>query len=162
MQIVYKKISELKPAEYNPRQLTEDEHQQITASIKEFGLIDPIIVNCHCDRENIIVGGHARVRIAKEMGMDSVPCVLVALNLEDERRCNLRLNRNVGSWDWDLLSSNFSIEELTAVGFTEAELELGTESDDHTSDHEAEPEKQNVVCPECGHKFEVFTIKKSK
>ena len=45
MKIVKKKLSDLKPAEYNPRRMTEKQKQDIRNSLTEFGLVDPIIVN---------------------------------------------------------------------------------------------------------------------
>ena len=55
LKIEYVDIDELIPAEYNPRKLTEEDRQAIRASIKRFGLVDPIIVNKNKDRKNIIL-----------------------------------------------------------------------------------------------------------
>ena len=92
MQIVDKNINDLIFAEYNPRQLEKDEYKQLKDSITRFGLVDPIIVNKNEDRKNIIVGGHQRVRIAKDMKIKEVPCVEVDLTLDKERELNIRLN----------------------------------------------------------------------
>lgn len=51
-------ITKLSPSEYNPRRMTEEQEMHLTESIIKFGLIDPIIVNNHKGRENIIIGGH--------------------------------------------------------------------------------------------------------
>jgi len=59
MKIVNKKIADLIPAEYNPRQLSSDQREQISASLKRFGFVDPVIVNSHPDRKDIIIGGHS-------------------------------------------------------------------------------------------------------
>ena len=66
MNITYYKPSELIAAEYNPRQLTKEQHKDLTDSIKRFGLVDPLIVNTHKERKNILVGGHQRLKIAQE------------------------------------------------------------------------------------------------
>jgi len=47
MKIVNRKISELIPAEYNPRSLSKKQFKDIEASLKEFGMAEPIIVNKH-------------------------------------------------------------------------------------------------------------------
>lgn len=124
MKIEQVKINDLKPAEYNPRQLTEDQHKHLTESIKKFGLVDPIIVNNHKDRKNIVIGGHQRLKIAQELGFDTVPVVYLDLDPEREKELNLRLNRNLGQWDFDTLANNFEVDYLLNLGFTESELGL--------------------------------------
>ena len=122
MQIVPRNVEELISAEYNPRQMTSDQHKSLTDSIKRFGLVDPILVNIHPDRKNIIVGGHQRVTIAKELGIKSIPTVEVELTPDKERELNIRLNRNSGEWDWDALANNFDTKELSEWGFTDNQL----------------------------------------
>ena len=50
MRVKQRKIGDLIPAEYNPRQLTEPQYEQIKASLQRFGVVDPIIVNAHPKR----------------------------------------------------------------------------------------------------------------
>ena len=130
--IVQKKIADLIPAEYNPRQLTEKQFEDISASIKRFGFVDPVLVNTHPDRKNIIIGGHMRTRVAKELGYKQVPCVELYLTLEKEKELNIRLNKNTGSFDFDALADHFEIEDLTDWGF--AEYEFGVEYNDEQED----------------------------
>ena len=120
--IQYVDIDSLIPAEYNPRNTTEEEKQAIRASIKRFGIVDPIIVNRHPDRLNIIVGGHQRVKEAKTLGYKKVPCVFVELTLDLERELNVRLNKNTGHFDEGMLSVHFTREFLKEVGFKDKEL----------------------------------------
>ena len=122
MEIVKKTIDSLVFAEYNPRQLTDEQYQQLKDSITRFGLVDPIIVNQHKDRKNIIVGGHQRTRVAKKLGIEEVPCVFVNLPYEKERELNVRLNKNTGGWDYDILADMFDLDELIDWGFKEEEL----------------------------------------
>ena len=122
MQIVEKNINELIFAEYNPRQLLKKEYKQLKDSMTAFGLVDPIIINKHNDRKNVIIGGHQRVKIAKELKIKDVPCVEVALELERERELNIRLNKNSGSWDYDVLANMFDVDELVEWGFEEKEF----------------------------------------
>ena len=59
MELVKRQLSDLKPAEYNPRKALkpgDPEYQRIAASIEEFGYVDPIIINA----DNTIIGGHQR------------------------------------------------------------------------------------------------------
>ena len=121
MQIVYKSIGELKPSEYNPRKMTEKEAHDLEESIKRFGFAEPIVVNSHPERNNVIVGGHQRFFIAQKLGIGELPCVLVNLPLDKERELNLRLNKNNGSWDYAVLA-NFDMPMLLDVGFTELDV----------------------------------------
>ena len=122
MDIINHKINDLISAEYNPRELTKEQHQHLTDSIKRFGIVDPIIINKNEDRKNIIVGGHQRVRVAREIHLDSVPCVELDLTLEQEKELNIRLNKNGGTFDFDLLANNFELELLKDIGFKDIEL----------------------------------------
>lgn len=63
MKIQEVKIKDLIAAEYNPRRLTKDQCSQLKDSLTRFGMVDPIIVNNHAERNNIIVGGHQRVKV---------------------------------------------------------------------------------------------------
>lgn len=122
MKIKFVKISELIPADYNPRQASQKEVDDIKQSLEKFGFVDPILINSHPSRENVIIGGHLRCKVWAEMGNETVPTVIVNLPPEDERELNIRLNKNTGSWDYELLLSEFNTEELTAWGFDDKEL----------------------------------------
>lgn len=124
MTVEYYKPNQLIMAEYNPRQLTKDQHSQLKDSIKRFGLVDPLIVNKNKERKNILVGGHQRLRIAKELGINKIPCVEVNLNIDQEKELNIRLNKNVGEWDYDSLANYFDVGELMDWGFTDDELQF--------------------------------------
>jgi DNA modification methylase len=124
LKTVYHPVESLIFAEYNPRQLTKDQYKSLRDSMERFGLVDPVIINKHPDRENIVIGGHQRLRIAKDMGIEKVPCVELSLDLNQEKELNVRLNRNVGEWDYDALANYFDVGELTEWGFTEDELQF--------------------------------------
>lgn len=121
MEIINVKTNDLRGAEYNPRAMTDLEASDLRESLNNFGLVEPIIVNKNPERMNVIVGGHQRYFILKQMGEETVPVVYVDLNLEAERELNLRLNKNSGHWDWSMLA-NFEEEMLKKVGFLEDEL----------------------------------------
>jgi len=122
--ITYYNADDLVMAEYNPRQLTKDQYTQLKDSINRFGLVDPLIVNKNKDRKNILVGGHQRLRIAKEIGLESIPCVEIDLSYDQEKELNIRLNKNVGEWDYDALANHFDVGELTEWGFSNDELQF--------------------------------------
>ncbi len=119
----YVPTSELHPASYNPRRQNEEATAQLKESVRRFGLVDPIVVNAAPNRKNIIIGGHFRWKVAKEMGIKEVPVVYIRIpDIEKERELNLRLNRNLGEWDWNLLAK-FDEEFLSGVGFSSEDLD---------------------------------------
>tara|TARA_Y100000401_G_C8317559_1_gene223404 strand:- start:176 stop:1411 length:1236 start_codon:yes stop_codon:yes gene_type:complete len=146
--ITQKQIDDLIFAEYNPRQLSDEQYKQLKDSISRFGLVDPIIVNKNKDRKGIIIGGHQRVKVAKTMGIDKVPCVEIDLTYDKERELNVRLNKNTGSWDFDVLANTFDIDELLDWGFDEKELQLDIfeEEKDGLIDDDAIPDDVESVC----------------
>ena len=113
MIIEKKKLSELKPAPYNPRQSTAKQEKHLKASLEKFGVVEPIIYN---KQTGYIVGGHFRVRELTKLGYKEVECVIVDLNEEDERELNIRLNANTGEWDWDSLANEWDAENLEDWG----------------------------------------------
>jgi DNA modification methylase len=123
LQIVQLKIQDLQAASYNPRKFGDEATAQLRESIERFGMIDPIIVNGAPGRKNIVIGGHFRLKIAKDLGLTEVPVVYV--NIPDEakeKELNLRLNRNLGEWDYSLLAS-FDESLLAEVGFSSEEMD---------------------------------------
>jgi len=117
-------ISKLKSALYNPRKWSEEATGQLTESIQRFGLVDPILVNGAEGRDNIVIGGHFRLKVAKDLGYKEVPVVYLDISDEaKERELNLRLNRNLGDWDFDLLAK-FDQSLLSDVGFESKEIDI--------------------------------------
>jgi len=104
--------------------MTADQVAALTDSLQRFGFVDPIIINSNKDRKNIIIGGHQRIRIARELGIKDIPCVEFDLTAEKERELNIRLNKNTGEWDWDALANYFDVGELTEWGFADDELQF--------------------------------------
>jgi DNA modification methylase len=116
-------IHELKPTEYNPRVWSEQATADLKESISRFGLVDPILVNNAPGRENIVVGGHFRLKIAEDLGLTEVPVVYINIpEAEREKELVIRLNKNVGEWDWNLLAE-FDEKLLTDIGFSSEELD---------------------------------------
>jgi len=115
-----KKTKDLIPADYNPRSLTEKERKDLEKSIKKFGAVEPVVIN----KDGTIIGGHQRVKIYADLGIDEIDVVVPEKQLtkKQEKELNLRLNRNTGHWDYDVLFNEFEVGELLEVGFDEDEL----------------------------------------
>lgn len=130
IKIEYVPIGFLRFAEYNPRKATTKQSEDLEKGIKEFGFVDPVIVNSAPNRKNIIIGGHFRVRIAKKLDMESVPVVYVNIpDIQKEKELNIRLNKNTGEFDWDLLAANFDNKDLFDWGFVPGDLGMDTEEE---------------------------------
>lgn len=139
-------VMALQSALYNPRKWSTEAISNLTQSIKHFGLVDPIIVNSSPNRKNIVIGGHFRLKIAKELKYKTVPVVYV--NIPDENRekeLNLRLNKNTGDWDFKLLA-DFDQSILAGIGFSSEELDdiFGLDETPEEFDLEKELKKLNI------------------
>lgn len=125
MQVQLIPIEQLNMAEYNPRIMPAAEMEALKKSLKLHGFVQPVVINSNPDRKNIVIGGHQRIRAAKELCIESVPCVFVEKTEEEEKILNLALNRIDGQWDekklgeliYDLRGSDI----FSASGFTETE-----------------------------------------
>jgi len=116
-------INDLIPAKYNPRSWSEKASKDLKESIKKFGFTIPILVNSAPNRKNIVIGGNFRLKTAKELGMKTVPVVYInILDLKKEQELNIRLNKNAGEFDWNLLTQ-FDEEFLSMAGFSSEELD---------------------------------------
>ena len=115
---------DLKPANYNPRQISATDYDALKDSISKFGMAEPIVGNSNPDREGIVIGGHQRLRACMDLGIKEVPCFLVNLEEKDERELNIRLNRNHGEFDFDALANHFDAGDLLDWGMSARELEL--------------------------------------
>ena len=129
-----RKLSDLIKNGYNPRSLSENEKRDLEKSIKEFGTVVPVVINIG-SRANIIIGGEQRVKVYADLGIDSIECMVPSreLTLEEEKELNLRLNKNTGSWNEELLKE-FDMSLLLDVGFGDEELQNLFDDVDMTED----------------------------
>jgi len=122
MKVVEKNVADIIPANYNPREITKKQFAEIKESVDKFGLVDPLIVNIHTNRKNILVGGHQRLQVIIDMGLKTAPCVEVNLDEKQEKELNIRLNKNQGQWNFDNLANFFDVDNLVDWGFDSKEL----------------------------------------
>lgn len=113
-------ISDLKPAQYNPRKISDEELAKLTRGIKEFGIVQPILIN----KDSTIIGGHQRVKAAEAAGLKSVPCFRLDVSLDKEKALNIALNKISGQWDQMLLDDLLlGMDSVELTGFDSGELE---------------------------------------
>ena len=124
------KITDIKPADYNPRKISGKDYDNLMNSIREFGLVDPIIINLN---DNTVIGGHQRYDVLMDMYMlGDIDNELSVLKMGDigwvflddqlkvknedyERALNIALNKISGDWDIEKLA--FVLDELDEDGF---------------------------------------------
>jgi len=143
--ITLSNISDLSPADYNPRTWDDAALERLCESIRKFGFVDPVIANGAAKRRGIVIGGHMRLEAARCLGLTTIPVVYLDIpDLEREKELNLRLNRNTGEWDFEKLKV-FEMELLLDVGFGDADLshiwDDALETEDDQFDEDAELEK---------------------
>ena len=129
MKIKERKILDLKPAEYNPRQLTDKQYKQLKKSLKTFGCVEPVVINSNPMRKDVIIGGHQRCKVWADLGNDSIPTVEVELDEAQEMELNVRLNKNTGEFDMDSLSNFFDMDMLKEWGFEDYEFGMSLDDD---------------------------------
>ena len=101
IQIEQLPIGELRPDPGNPRRISDQELETLTRSIREFGLIDPIIAR---KEDKTVIGGHQRLLAARKLGYKTVPVVFADLTVEQAHLLNIALNKISGSFDQELLA----------------------------------------------------------
>lgn len=140
-------IKSLKEYPKNPRQLSKEQAEHLKTSIDKFGQCEPIVINT----DDTIIGGHQRLRTLKKLKYKEVDVYVPTETLSDkqvEELC-IRLNKNVGSFDFDILANSWDIEHLLEWGFDASELELDieeVESKEKTKD-------ETLKCEMCGQKL---------
>jgi hypothetical protein len=148
-------INSISEADYNPRKITASQKKQIKESLLKFGFVNPLVINTNADRNGVLVGGHQRLQIAKEIGMKTVPIYEVDLTLEEEKELNIRLNKNTAGWDWDALNQHFNDDDLSSWGFsTKKEIEDQV----FISEFENSDETEMPIVPEFNERYNAFII----
>src|SRR3954452_4459836 len=147
LNIVYRRIDELKPDPANPRRHAKQQIRKIADSIRAFGFNVPVLI----DREKNVVAGHGRLLACRELGWSEVPTLcLDHLTPAQVRAFRIADNRltEIATWDDRLLAAelkelsllglNFNIEvtgfEMGEIDLRIASLEEPPERDDDPAD----------------------------
>jgi len=165
-------INLLNSSEYNPRkdlQPEDIEYQKIKRSIKEFGYVDPIIVN----KDMTVIGGNQRLKILKELGYKEIDCVIVDLDKTKEKALNIALNKIEGEWDLpklkDLLQELDTGEldmDITGFEYTDLEKLMTQFYVPEENEKDGEINNELLKCPKCGYewnkRYENYTDNKAE
>ena len=143
-------LSDLKPAEYNPRiplRPEDKEYQDIKRSIEDNGYLDPIVINY----DGTIIKGHQRRTVMMDLGIKEAEVVVLEIRDKGkEKQANIALNKITGRWDdlklkdllldlelndYDLESTGFTVDELDDLCVS-LEKDLEAEEDDFDPEEE--------------------------
>lgn len=138
MKIVYKKVNDLIPYINNSRTHSEEQVNQIVASINEFGFTNPLLI----DEKDNIIAGHGRLLASKKLKMEEVPCIVLSGLTEAQKKAyiiadnKMALNagwneellklelENLKELDFDLKLTGFNVDELDDIFQVEEEQEI--------------------------------------
>lgn len=125
-------INKIKSNPNNPRLIKDEKFAKLVQSIKDFPKmleLRPIVVN----DDMIVLGGNMRLKACKEAGLKEVPIIKASdLTEEQQREFIIKDNVGFGEWEWQMLTTEWEVEELEdwgvdMVGFDLDSDKLGTE-----------------------------------
>jgi len=158
-----RKVSELIPSDYNPRKISLVKKEELKKSLEKLGMIMPIIINTN----NRLVGGHQRLALLADIGIEEVDVRVPnrALTDEEEKEANLTTNISKGEFDWDKLLENFSFDIMSSAGFGEKEIsdqmDLRNLIDEKEEKFDIDKELKNIVVPKVN-KGDIFILGKHR
>lgn len=141
-------LNTLRPFERNPRKITDNQFIKLKESLQQDGYHSRI----KATHDLRVIGGHQRLRALTELGFTEVPVLVPATPVSDEqfRRILIRDNHNNGTFDMDMLSSDFDLEELRDWGLHDV-MNIPPLEDDEPPPSGG----KQVKCPACGECFPV-------
>lgn len=155
-------VDSLIPHANNSRTHSDEQVDQIAASIREWGWTTPVLI----DERGGVIAGHGRIMAAKQMGMAEVPVIVASGWTEQQKRAYViadnKLALNAGWNDamlaMELSALNMSDFDMGLLGFDatglEAAMNLGSTFEPGTEDDQGRlDEKSPTICPACGHEF---------
>ena len=107
-------VNKLVPYANNARKHSAEQVNKIRASLREFGFINPVII----DKDFGIIAGHGRVMAAQSEGITEVPCVLVDHLTEAQKKAYIIADNKLAlDADWDEELLRLEIESLKEMDF---------------------------------------------
>jgi len=130
LEIVYRRLDELKPDPKNPRHHTKKQIRQLKASIGTFGFTVPALI----DHQDNVIAGHGRIEACRELGWSEIPTIAIE-GLSEAKRHALMIadNQLAANAEWNerllaeqlkdlsLAELDFSIE---VIGFEMGEIDM--------------------------------------
>ena len=160
LRVEYRPLDALIPFARNPRAHSDEQVAQITASIKEFGFTNPILL----DGANGIIAGHGRFAAARLLGLKTLPCIELGHLTPEQKRAYIIADNKIAlnsAWNDEFLRLELTdLKELGAdlqlIGFNPmeiADITLGKDVEFREYDESAADDVQLITCPACGKSF---------
>jgi ParB-like chromosome segregation protein Spo0J len=147
-EIIYRDINDIFSLDKNPRLIKEDDFERLCESIRnnpEHFEARPLILSDRTGKP-VIIAGNMRFRAAKEIGLQSVPTILLSgLTAAKEKEIIVRDNVSNGQWDFEILANEFEATDLMNWGIDLSKFDISLPG--MTED---EPKSNKKVCPHCG------------
>lgn len=155
LHIEYIELEKLTPYERNAREHTAEDLATIEASIRDFGMCDPIGV---WGEYNIIVEGHGRMLALQALGHTTAPCIRLDHLTDEQRRAYaLAHNKTAEMSKWDFTKLEAEMRELefdmTDYGFDEMERDLTPKEAPQEFGEYSEDIPTEHKCPKCGYEW---------
>lgn len=114
-------VKKIKPYKRNPRK-NDAAIDEVISSIKAVGYRTPITV----DEDMVILTGHTRLKAIQKLGWETVPFIIQFKDLSEKKKNEYRIRDNksgeIAGWDFEILTADFTPEELIEFGFTQKDL----------------------------------------
>lgn len=162
LEVTREPVGRLAEYEGNAKQHTAEQVEQIKASIREFGMVDPIGVWTNAEGKSEVVEGHGRLMAARELGLAEVPVIHLDALADGQRRAYALVhNQLTMSTGWDFGKLDAELNSLS----TEFDMgDFGFDEFDYSPDSLYAPEdnqaggsdgadRKMVTCPNCGQEF---------
>jgi len=147
---ILKQALSLKPYKNNPRTHSPEQIKQLQKSLKQFGFVNPVLI----DKHDMIIAGHGRVQAAVAEGINEIPCVLIDSLTEKQIRAYIIAdNRLAELAGWDMEILEFELTELDSLGFDmetigfDLETEFPDSTDVQEDDYDIELPKEPKTRP---------------
>jgi len=155
LEIQTRRLADLKPAPWNPREISDEALERLAASLDRWGCVEPIIVN---DRTGHVVGGHQRLKVLRQQNVAATQVVVMDIPAVDEKALNVALNSPMlgGQFTPDL---NAILDELDRelpdvtgkLGLDGLRLlQIDSPEEFPLKDEMLETERE---CPKCGYRW---------
>lgn len=155
MQVVMRKIRDLKPYKNNAKKHPKEQVNRIAESIKEFGFTQPVLI----DKNNEVVVGHGRILGAKQAGLKEVPTVMLEDLTEEQIKAYRLIDNKLNESDWDYMLLDQEVEDLlqgdidmSLFGFEELEPPKKKKVEFEVFEGSKSVETKHK-CPRCGYEW---------
>lgn len=146
MDIIMKKVQDIRPYENNPRK-NDDAVKYVAESIRQFGFKVPIII----DKEGVIVACHTRYKASLKLGLEEVPCIIADdLTPEQVKAFRLADNKTAEKADWDFDKLESELESIFNFDMSDFGFEFDIEDDPEEvkdDDFDVDKELDNIQEP---------------